>query len=173
MKADNSQQTKILELMMTLEPISRGTIRWVSEAVWEQSHPEQKYKRNPSRSAHPGCVYSVELGASPTITLLHGHSRRSGPSKYELEVKGLTDSSSLTYFTVSRHFPVAPSLFWTKSSVWSRGLKKKKLSGKEMVELERIETCLKDEQRREQSNIDSQKRFERTHNLSSENGEGR
>ncbi|NLV44188.1 MAG: hypothetical protein GXY07_06785 [Candidatus Hydrogenedentes bacterium] len=152
MLAEHPQQNQILRLMLELDPIRRGAIRWVSEEVWEESDPEGRYPRNPNRTAHPGCVQCTPDTESVAIIMIHGHTRIKGSPRYELPVKGITQEERVTYFNINRCYPISASLFWAKNSVWKDGLSKTMLSPSEMSEFQYIEDCYAAECRKPMKN---------------------
>ncbi len=162
MLADHPQQNRIQQLMLSLDPVRRGTIRWVSEEVWEESDPDGRYRRNPERVAHPGCVQGVPNARVSGVVLLHGHTHPSVPQCYELAVKGLTQKERITFFSVPRRYPVSASLFWAKDRVWTEGLCKTMLSPFELSEFQRIEDRYAAEYRKRSKN-EAQARFSAAH----------
>lgn len=152
MLADHPQQNQIQRLMLELDPVCRGTIRWISEDVWEQSVPDGQYPRNPDRTAHPGCVQRMPEAGASAVMVIHGHTKIKGSPRYELPVKGITQEERITYFSVTRRYPVSASLFWAKNCVWKDGLSRTMLSPFELSEFQRIEDRYAAEYRKHSKN---------------------
>lgn len=131
--------------MQELKPFLRGSIRWVREEVWEQYSETIDYYRNPDRQHHPGCVVIPPTSQNPTVVFIHGHSKPSHPSRYELPVKGLTSEEKVGYFTINRRYPVPPHVAWTQTNVSKENLRKSMLDDEEIEMLSVLETRYKTE----------------------------